>query len=204
MKRREIQSVYTPSATYRLQFNKSFTFEKATGLVEYLDELGISDIYASPFLMARPGSMHGYDVTDHAKFNPEIGDEDSFVRLAQALDQRRMGVIADVVPNHMCISHSSNGWWWDVLENGPSSPFAHYFDIDWRPPKEELVNKVLLPVLGRPVRPGPGEPGDSDRLQRGRIPGDCVRRALAAGTRHVDHDHGTGRGETAREAGSIG
>jgi (1->4)-alpha-D-glucan 1-alpha-D-glucosylmutase len=148
MKRREIQSVYTPSATYRLQFNASFTFEQATGLVEYLDELGISDIYASPFLMARPGSVHGYDVTDHAKFNPEIGDEESFVRLAQALDQRRMGLIADVVPNHMCISHSSNGWWWDVLENGPSSPFAHFFDIDWRPPKQELVNKVLLPVLG--------------------------------------------------------
>jgi len=148
MKRREIQSVYTPSATYRLQFNKSFTFEQATGLVEYLEELGISDIYASPFLMARPGSVHGYDVTDHAKFNPEIGDEESFLRLAQALEQRRMGLIADVVPNHMCISHSSNGWWWDVLENGPSSPFARYFDIDWRPPKEELVNKVLLPVLG--------------------------------------------------------
>jgi (1->4)-alpha-D-glucan 1-alpha-D-glucosylmutase len=148
MKRREIQSVYTPSATYRLQFNQSSTFEQAAGLVEYLDELGISDIYASPFLMARPGSVHGYDVTNHAKFNPEIGDEESFVRLAQALEQRRMGLIADVVPNHMCISHSSNGWWWDVLENGPSSPFAHYFDIDWRPPKEELVNKVLLPVLG--------------------------------------------------------
>jgi (1->4)-alpha-D-glucan 1-alpha-D-glucosylmutase len=148
MKRREIQSVYTPSATYRLQFNASFTFEQATGLVEYLDELGISDIYAAPFLMARPGSVHGYDVTDHAKFNPEIGDEASFVRLAQALEQRRMGLIADVVPNHMCISHSSNVWWWDVLENGPSSPFARFFDIDWRPPKEELVNKVLLPVLG--------------------------------------------------------
>jgi (1->4)-alpha-D-glucan 1-alpha-D-glucosylmutase len=148
MKRRELQSVYTPSATYRLQFNSSFTFEHATGLVEYLDELGISDIYASPFLMARPGSVHGYDVTNHAKFNPEIGDEESFVGLAQALEQRRMGLIADVVPNHMCISHSSNGWWWDVLENGPSSPFAHFFDIDWRPPKEELVNKVLLPVLG--------------------------------------------------------
>ena len=148
MKRREIQSVYTPSATYRLQFNKSFTFEQATGLVEYLDELGISDVYASPFLMARPGSVHGYDVTDHAKFNPEIGDEESFVRLAQALEQRKMGLIADVVPNHMCISHSSNGWWWDVLENGPSSPFARSFDIDWKPPKEELVNKVLLPVLG--------------------------------------------------------
>ncbi len=81
MQRREIQSVYTPSATYRLQFNQSFTFQQAAGLVEYLDELGISDIYASPFLMARPGSMHGYDVTDHSKFNPEIGDEESFARL---------------------------------------------------------------------------------------------------------------------------
>jgi (1->4)-alpha-D-glucan 1-alpha-D-glucosylmutase len=148
MKRREIPSVYTPSATYRLQFNQSFRFENATGLVEYLDELGISDIYASPFLMAKPGSVHGYDVTNHAKFNPEIGGEDSFVEMARALGQRKMGVIADVVPNHMCISHSSNMWWWDVLENGPSSPFARFFDIDWRPPKEELVNKVLLPVLG--------------------------------------------------------
>jgi (1->4)-alpha-D-glucan 1-alpha-D-glucosylmutase len=148
MRRREIQSVYAPSATYRFQFNRSFTFEQATGLVEYLDELGISDIYASPFLMARPGSVHGYDVTNHARFNPEIGDEESFVRLAQALDRRRMGLIADLVPNHMCISDASNGWWWDVLENGPSSAFARCFDIDWRPPKEELVNKVLLPVLG--------------------------------------------------------
>jgi len=139
--------MYTPSATYRLQFNKTFTFDQAAGLVEYLDDLGITDIYASPFLMARPGSMHGYDVTDQSKFNPEIGTEDSFARLAQALEQHKMGLIADVVPNHMCISHPSNPWWWDVLENGPSSPFARYFDIDWRPPKEELVNKVLLPVL---------------------------------------------------------
>ncbi|HTW66849.1 MAG TPA: malto-oligosyltrehalose synthase [Bryobacteraceae bacterium] len=147
MKRRELPTMYTPSATYRLQFNKTFTFDQAAGLVEYLDDLGITDIYASPFLMARPGSMHGYDVTDQSKFNPEIGTEDSFARLAQALEQHKMGLIADVVPNHMCISHPSNPWWWDVLENGPSSPFARYFDIDWRPPKEELVNKVLLPVL---------------------------------------------------------
>ncbi len=148
MKRRETQPVYTPSATYRLQFNKSFTFDDAAGLVDYLDELGITDIYASPFLMARPGSMHGYDVTDHSRFNPEIGDEASFSRLSEALERRNMGMIADVVPNHMCITHPSNVWWWDVLENGPSSPFARYFDIDWHPPKEELVNKVLLPVLG--------------------------------------------------------
>jgi (1->4)-alpha-D-glucan 1-alpha-D-glucosylmutase len=148
MKRRETQPVYTPSATYRLQLNKSFTFDDAAALVDYLHELGITDIYASPFLMARPGSVHGYDVTDHSRFNPEIGDEASFVRLSAALQRHKMGLIADVVPNHMCITHPSNVWWWDVLENGPSSPFARYFDIDWHPPKAELVNKVLLPTLG--------------------------------------------------------
>jgi (1->4)-alpha-D-glucan 1-alpha-D-glucosylmutase len=148
MKRRIVPPTRIPSATYRLQFNRSFTFDDATELVAYLDELGISDIYASPFLMARPGSTHGYDVTDHTRFNPEIGDEASFTRLSEELRLRNMGMIADVVPNHMCISHPSNRWWWDVLENGPSSPFARFFDIDWHPPKEELANKVLLPLLG--------------------------------------------------------
>ncbi len=148
MKRRKTEPVYTPAATYRVQFNKFFTFEQATGLVEYLDELGITDLYASPFLMARPGSMHGYDVTDHSRFNPEIGDEESFLRLSNELERHGMGLIVDVVPNHMCISHPSNRWWWDVLENGPSSPFAHFFDIEWHPPKAELADKVLLPVLG--------------------------------------------------------
>jgi (1->4)-alpha-D-glucan 1-alpha-D-glucosylmutase len=148
MHRRKTQPVRTPSATYRLQFNQAFTFDQATALVDYLDDLGISDLYASPFLMARPGSVHGYDVTDQTRFNPEIGDEDSFLRLSAALQERKMGLIADVVPNHMCITHPSNLWWWDVLENGPSSPFARFFDIDWRPPKEELANKVLLPFLG--------------------------------------------------------
>ena len=148
MQSRKTQPVYTPSATYRLQFNRSFTFDQATAIVGYLDELGITDIYASPFLMARPGSIHGYDVTDQTLFNPEIGGEDSFMRLSAALHAHKMGLIADVVPNHMCITHPSNQWWWDVLENGPSSPFARFFDIDWRPPKEELANKVLLPFLG--------------------------------------------------------
>ena len=148
MQRRKAQPVYTPSATYRLQFNHLFSFEQATAIADYLDHLGITDVYASPFLMARPGSLHGYDVTDQTRFNPEIGDEESFLRLSASLEARKMGLIADVVPNHMCISHSSNRWWWDVLENGPSSPFARFFDIDWRPPKEELANKVLLPFLG--------------------------------------------------------
>jgi (1->4)-alpha-D-glucan 1-alpha-D-glucosylmutase len=148
MQRRKTEPVYTPAATYRLQFNRSFTFEQAAGLIEYLDELGITDLYASPFLMARPGSQHGYDVTDHSRFNPEIGDEHSFLGLSEQLQRRGMGLIVDVVPNHMCISHPSNQWWWDVLENGPSSPFARFFDIEWHPPKAELANKVLLPVLG--------------------------------------------------------
>lgn len=148
MERRKTQPVHTPVATYRLQFNREFTFEHARQLTVYLDELGITDIYASPFLMARPGSLHGYDVTDHSRFNPEIGDEDSFAALSDELKSHGMGLIADVVPNHMCISHRSNTWWWDVLENGPSSQFANSFDIDWHPPKEELANKVLLPVLG--------------------------------------------------------
>lgn len=148
MQRRKTEPVYTPAATYRLQFNRSFTFQQAADIVDYLDELGISDLYASPFLMARPGSLHGYDVTDHSRFNPEIGDEKSFLGLSEKLQGRGMGLIVDVVPNHMCISHPSNRWWWDVLENGPSSPFAHFFDIEWHPPKAELANKVLLPVLG--------------------------------------------------------
>ncbi|HEY6392697.1 MAG TPA: malto-oligosyltrehalose synthase [Bryobacteraceae bacterium] len=148
MRRRKTEPVRVPSATYRLQFNRSFTFEQAAGIVDYLDELGITDVYASPFLMARPGSVHGYDVTDPTRFNPEIGGEDSFRKFSKHLQRRNMGMIADVVPNHMCITHPSNTIWWDVLENGPSSPYARFFDIEWHPPKEELANKVLLPVLG--------------------------------------------------------
>lgn len=148
MPRRKTQPVYIPSATYRLQFNRLFTFDQATGIVDYLAELGFSDVYASPFLMARPGSVHGYDVTDQTRFNPEIGDAESFARWSEERQRHKLGLIADVVPNHMCIVHPSNRWWWDVLENGPSSPFARFFDIDWRPPKEELANKVLLPFLG--------------------------------------------------------
>ncbi|MEK7834502.1 MAG: malto-oligosyltrehalose synthase, partial [Acidobacteriota bacterium] len=137
-----------PSATYRLQFNREFTFKQAAALVDYLHNLGISDCYASPLLLARPGSQHGYDVTDHSKLNPEIGTEEEFVVFAQRLRQRGMGLMMDVVPNHMCIAGGGNRWWNDILENGPGSPFADFFDIDWHPPKSDLANKVLLPVLG--------------------------------------------------------
>src|SRR5579871_6798184 len=148
MKRTETRLVRLPSATYRVQLNHLFTFDHAKDVVAYLAALGISDVYASPFLMALLGSLHGCDVTDHLRLNPEIGDEESLSRFSSELQQHGMGLLVDVVPNHMCISHPSNRWWWDVLENGPSSPFARFFDIEWHPPKAELANKVLLPVLG--------------------------------------------------------
>jgi (1->4)-alpha-D-glucan 1-alpha-D-glucosylmutase len=137
-----------PGCCYRLQLNKSFSFLDATALVDYLDALGVTDVYASPLLVARPGSLHGYDVIDHSRLNPEIGTEGDLDGLATALERRGMGLIMDVVPNHMCIASTDNHWWNDVLENGRSSPYAAFFDIDWHPPKTELHEKVLLPVLG--------------------------------------------------------
>ena len=136
-----------PRATYRFQFNRDFTFTRAAELVPYLARLGVSHLYASPYLTARPGSMHGYDIVDHNSLNPEIGTDADYDRLIEALHRHAMGQILDVVPNHMGVG-SDNAWWLDVLENGPGSPYAEYFDIDWRPLKEELRGKVLLPVLG--------------------------------------------------------
>lgn len=137
-----------PSATYRLQFNKDFTFAQATEIVPYLKALGISDCYASPFFQASPGSNHGYDIVDHNHLNSEIGTEQEFNALVEALHAHDMGLIADFVPNHMGIAEPVNTWWMDVLENGPSSLAAQCFDIDWHPLKAELENKVLLPILG--------------------------------------------------------
>jgi (1->4)-alpha-D-glucan 1-alpha-D-glucosylmutase len=138
---------HIPCSTYRLQLNRFLTFAQATALLDYLQDLGITDCYTSPFLMAHPGSLHGYDVTDPTRFNPEIGTDQEFQQFAGQLKRHGMGLIVDVVPNHMCITHPSNTWWWDVLENGPSSPFSRYFDVDWNPPRTELTNKVLLPFL---------------------------------------------------------
>lgn len=137
-----------PLATYRLQFNAGFTFDDAARLVPYLEGLGITDIYASPFFKARPGSEHGYDIVDHNALNPEIGDEAAFDRLTDTLSVHDMGLLLDFVPNHMGIGSAENAWWMDVLENGPSSLYAPFFDIDWAPLKSELENKVLLPILG--------------------------------------------------------
>ncbi|HEX2574354.1 MAG TPA: alpha-amylase family glycosyl hydrolase, partial [Polyangia bacterium] len=137
-----------PTATYRLQLSREFSLAQAAELVEYLEALGVSDAYLSPVLTARAGSAHGYDVVNHEQVSPELGGEEALRGLLDRLRERGMGAILDVVPNHMCITGGGNRWWNDVLENGPSSPYARYFDIDWHPPKEDLVAKVLLPILG--------------------------------------------------------
>jgi (1->4)-alpha-D-glucan 1-alpha-D-glucosylmutase len=141
---------HPPSSTYRVQLNAGFTFADARAVVPYLAALGIGALYTSPILRATPGSTHGYDVTDYASINPELGSDDDLRALTDALRQRGMGLLVDVVPNHMGIAQGANAWWQDVLENGRTSPYADFFDIDWRPLKEELRGKILLPVLGDP------------------------------------------------------
>ena len=137
-----------PIATYRLQLNYLFRFPDAKSVVSYLHELGISDCYASPYFMAKKGSLHGYDILNHNQINPEIGTEDEYEEFEEELKKYGMGQILDIVPNHMNITEKENVWWMDVLENGQSSIYADFFDIDWKPVKGELENKVLLPILG--------------------------------------------------------
>ncbi len=144
----EDRRLRVPRATYRLQLNEDFTFADAADLVPYLARLGVSDLYASPYMKARPGSTHGYDITDHNALNPEIGAEEDHERLVAALHGRGMGHLLDWVPNHMGVG-ADNGWWLEVLENGPASPYARFFDVDWYPAnRRQLHGKVLLPVLG--------------------------------------------------------
>jgi len=137
----------TIRATIRLQFNSSFTLDDAAGIVPYLSVLGISHIYASPLFVARRGSTHGYDVVDPTAINPELGGSDALARLSAALKSRGMGLILDIVPNHMAAS-AENPWWMDVLEAGRASRYANFFDINWRSNDPLLRNKVLLPILG--------------------------------------------------------
>ncbi|HEX4995329.1 MAG TPA: malto-oligosyltrehalose synthase [Methylomirabilota bacterium] len=134
-------------ATYRLQLGSTLGFDAVAALGPYLEALGVSDAYLSPCFRCGPGSSHGYDVTDHNSFNPEIGGAAAFDRLVAALTARGLGLILDVVPNHMGIAGDANPWWLDVLENGQASPRAGFFDIDWTPIKPELRDRVLLPVL---------------------------------------------------------
>jgi malto-oligosyltrehalose synthase len=140
--------VNIPRATYRLQFNREFTFADAARVVPYLARLGISHVYASPILKARPGSMHGYDVTDHTRLNPELGTPEDFTALVATLRKHGMGLIVDIVPNHLGVMGDDNVWWLDVLENGPAARSAHHFDIDWRPNRGSMRDRVLVPILG--------------------------------------------------------
>ncbi|MGZ8406059.1 MAG: malto-oligosyltrehalose synthase, partial [Nitrospira sp.] len=143
----EGQRALFPLATYRLQLHRGFTFADARATVPYLHALGITDCYLSPISKAVPGSDHGYDVIDPTVINPELGTEEEFAGFVSAVKAHGMGLILDVVPNHMGIAKALNRWWFDILENGPSSRYASAFDIDWHPIKRELADKVLLPIL---------------------------------------------------------
>lgn len=152
-----------PAATYRLQLHGGFPLDAARALVPYLAALGVSDCYCSPVFRATPGSTHGYDVSRHTEINPELGGEPAFAAFADALRAAGLGLILDFVPNHMSIDPRTNDWWRDVLENGPSSPSARHFDINWDPIKAELKDRLLLPILGEQY---------GDTLEQGRL---CLR-----------------------------
>jgi (1->4)-alpha-D-glucan 1-alpha-D-glucosylmutase len=143
----EKHSPRIPTCTYRLQFNRQFTFAQAREIVPYLHALGVSDAYASPYFQARAESLHGYEITDHNKLNAAIGSRAEYEAWVAELHGHQMGQVLDFVPNHMGIAEPLNQWWMDVLENGPSSMYAPYFDIDWHPLKSDLHDKVLLPIL---------------------------------------------------------
>ncbi len=137
-----------PSSTYRVQLTPDFGFDRAAEIVPYLAKLGVSHLYCSPYLEAAAGSRHGYDVVDPTRVNAELGGSEGRERLVRALADHGLGQVIDVVPNHMAIGEPANRWWWDVLENGPASPYARYFDVDWNPPEAKLRNRVLMAILG--------------------------------------------------------
>lgn len=137
-----------PVATYRIQFQPEFGFGAAADVLAYIARLGVSHLYASPYLQAAQGSTHGYDVVVHWRVNPELGGMEGHKALSLALQKNGMGQVLDIVPNHMAITGSENIWWWDVLENGQSSRYASYFDVDWDPTETRFGNKILLPILG--------------------------------------------------------
>jgi (1->4)-alpha-D-glucan 1-alpha-D-glucosylmutase len=143
-----LDTASVPCGTYRVQFHKGCTFEHVTQAIPYLKALGVSHLYSSPYLRARPGSTHGYDIIDHNQLNPEVGDEHAHARMCQALRRNGMGQILDIVPNHMGVLEADNAWWLDVLEHGRASMHAETFDIEWKPAQPEMAGRVLLPVLG--------------------------------------------------------
>jgi len=142
----------SPRATYRMQFHKGFTFADGAALAPYLARLGISHLYSSPILAARAGSLHGYDVIDHARINPELGGEDGLRLLAEALARHGIGIVLDIVPNHMAVGGADNPCWLDLLEKGRDSVFADLFDIDWDQEQPNLRDKVFVPLLGKKLQ----------------------------------------------------
>lgn len=137
-----------PLATYRVQLRPGFGFDDVAAIADHLAALGVTHLYTSPYLQAAPGSTHGYDVVDHSRVNDELGGTAAHRRLVDALAEAGLGQVIDVVPNHMAIGPVTNRWWWDVLENGPSSRYAGHFDVDWDPPGAAMRNRVLMPILG--------------------------------------------------------
>jgi (1->4)-alpha-D-glucan 1-alpha-D-glucosylmutase len=174
-----------PVSTYRIQLSQRFTIRDLSALSRYLDTLGVTDCYCSPLLKASPGSTHGYDICNPAELNPELASREDLESLGAELRRRGMGFVLDFVPNHMGIDPVRNLWWRDVLENGPSSPYASSFDIDWRPAKTELWGKVLLPILGDQY----GLVLERSELQLARLEGDLVLRyfdrTLPINPRHI-------------------
>jgi (1->4)-alpha-D-glucan 1-alpha-D-glucosylmutase len=144
----DLETALIPAATYRVQFHEGCTFADVTEAVPYLHALGISHLYSSPFLRARPGSTHGYDIIDHTALNPEVGNDDDFERMCRTLRRHGMGQMLDLVPNHMGVLEADNAWWLEVLEHGQASAHAQTFDIEWAPAAPEMKGRVLLPVLG--------------------------------------------------------
>jgi (1->4)-alpha-D-glucan 1-alpha-D-glucosylmutase len=144
-----VPRIVTPRSTYRLQFHAGFTFVDAIDLIPYLASLGMSHVYASPYLKARAGSAHGYDIVDHGALNPEIGTPADYRRFVDTLRAHGMAHILDFVPNHMGVGGDDNVWWLDLLTWGEDSHYADYFDVDWRPLRTQLHGKILLPFLGR-------------------------------------------------------
>jgi (1->4)-alpha-D-glucan 1-alpha-D-glucosylmutase len=142
------REIAVPRATYRLQLNKDFTFRDAADLAPYMAELGVSHVYLSPVLKARRGSTHGYDTVDHSVLNPEMGTLDEFRAMAAAFRAKGLGIVLDIVPNHMGVGGDENALWLDVLEWGPASRYADWFDIDWHPSAGLLEGKILVPFLG--------------------------------------------------------
>ncbi len=164
-------------ATYRVQLHAGFTFHDAAALVPYLARLGVSHVYCSPILQAAPGSTHGYDVVDPSRLSDELGGRSGFERLARSAAEHDLALVVDIVPNHMALAGAANRWWWDVLEDGPSSRYARHFDIDWSPVAGGTGPSVLMPVLGDHY----GRVLEAGQLTLGRVGGSFT-------VRYADHE----------------